>query len=231
MNQQTQEEAAYVADARARLQAEAAARREYDPQEAARVRSLMWDADQRIKMPRIAAEPTEIRRWAVERSARFGPVKPAERIERHMHTEALSVALSGRTPTAEQVALLAALASDTQEADDLLSSMALLTLPLPGDEPREIAMRHLIRTDLRPIDLETLVNAALMLEFAAAHVIGRKPMARLLAAASVLWWASGQRIAAGRALRLPIHYDMTGPITVTMSRVLRVRRRPDWLDA
>ena len=72
MNQQTQEEAAYVADARARLQAEAAARREYDPQEAARVRSLMWDADQRIKMPRIAAEPTEIRRWAVERSARFG---------------------------------------------------------------------------------------------------------------------------------------------------------------
>ena len=108
MNQQTQEEAAYVADARARLQAEAAARREYDPQEAARVRSLMWDADQRIKMPRIAAEPTEIRRWAGERSARFGPVKPAERIERHMHTEALSVALSGRTPPAEQVALLAA---------------------------------------------------------------------------------------------------------------------------
>ena len=70
-----------------------------------------------------------------------------------------------------------------------------------------------------------------MLEFAAAHVIGRKPMARLLAAASVLWWASGQRIAAGRALRLPIHYDMTGPITVVMAQVLRVRRRPDWLDA
>ncbi len=109
--------------------------------------------------------------------------------------------------------------------------MALLTLPLPGDEPREIAMRHLIRTDLRPIDLETLVNGALMLEFAAAHVIGRKPMARLLAAASVLWWAAGQRIAAQRALRLPIHYDMTGPITVVMAQVLRVRRRPDWLDA
>src|SRR5699024_10701455 len=154
-----------------------------------------------------------------------------ERIERHMHTEALSVALSGRTPTAEQVALLAALASDTQEADDLLSSMALLTLPLPGDEPREIVMRHLIRTDLRPIDPETLGNAALMHDFEAAHHVGRKPMARLLAAASVLWWASGQRIVAGRALRLPIHYDMPGPITVVMAQLLLVRRRPDWLDA
>ena len=231
MNQQTQEEKAYVAEARARLQAEAAARAEYDPQEAARVRSLMWDADQRIKMPRIAVEPTEIRRWAVERSAWFSPVMPAERIARHMHTEALSVALSGRTPTAEQVALLAALASDREESDDLLSSLALLTLPLPGDEPREVAMRHLVRTDLRPLDLETLVNAALMLEFAAAHVIGRKPMARLLSTASTLWWAAGQRIAAARALRIPVHYDLTWPNTVMMQGVLRMRRRPDWLDA
>lgn len=228
---QTQDEKGVVADVRARLQAEAAARAEYDPEQAARVRSLMWEAAAGVAMPRIAAEPTEIRRWAVERSARFGPVSPAPRIERYMLTEALSIALSGRTPTREQVALLAAMVIRKEEADELLGAIALLTLPLAGDERRSVAQRQLVKAELRPLDLETLLNAAQMLEFAAAHVIGREAMARALSAASVLWWAAGQRTAAIRALRLPLHYDPGWELTTMMRTVLRLRRRTDWLDA
>lgn len=220
-----------VADVKERLQAEAAARAEFDPERAANVRSLMWEAGARLKMPRIAAEPTEIRRWAVERSARFEPVSPAPRVQRHMHIEALSIALSGRTPTPDQVALLAALVVRPEEGDDLLSSVAMLTLPLDRNPRRSVALRALVRGKLRPLDLETLLNAALMLEFAAAHVVGETAMARLLAAASVLWWTAGRRTSAIRALRIPLHYDPSWELTVTMRTVLRLRRRPDWLDA
>lgn len=216
---------------RQELLAESLARAQYDPERAEKIRRAMRAAQERVAMPRVAEEPTEIRRWAVERSARFGPVGPAEQVERWMRAETMSIALGGSTPTAEQVSQLAALVEELDRVHEMLSGMAMLVLPLPADATDEAALQELVRGALRPIDLETLVNAALMLEFAAAHVVGAHRMARLLSAASLLWWAGGQRTASIRALRLPVHYEPQWPLTHRMHEVLRFRSAPSWYDA
>ena len=216
---------------RQELLAEALARAQYDPERAEKIRTAMRAAQERVAMPRVAAEPTEIRRWAVERSARFGPVGPAQQVERWMRAETMSIALGGATPTPEQVSQLAALVAEDARVDEMLASIALLTLPLASDASDVVALQELVRGALRPVDLETLVNAALMLEFAAAHVIGTKRMSRLLTAASLLWWTAGQRTASIRALRLPLHYEAEWPLTQRMRKILRFRRQPDWFDA
>lgn len=213
---------------RQELLAQAAARVQYDPKKAEEILQAVRAGEARVAMPRIAAEPTPIQRWAVERSAHFGPVMPAPEVVRHMRSESMSIAFGGTTPTPEQVALLAAAASEPEAANSLLATIGLIVLPLDRDASEAEALRQLIRAELRPLDLETLINAARMLEFAAAHVIGHCPMARLLAAASLLWWAAGQRIAAARALRLPLHYDPTWPLAQRMRDVLRFRERPAW---
>lgn len=216
---------------RQELLAEALARAEYNPERAEKIRAAMRAAQERVAMPRVAVEPTEIRRWAVERSARFGPVGPAQQVERWMRAETMSIALGGATPTPEQVSQLAALVSEDARVDEMLASIALLTLPLASDASDVVALQELVRGALRPVDLETLVNAALLLEFAAAHVIGTKRMARLLTAASLLWWTAGQRTASIRALRLPLHYEAEWPLTQRMRTVLRLRSAPSWYDA
>lgn len=213
---------------RQELLAEAAARAQYDPEKSEAIRRAMWAAQARVAMPRVAEEPTPIRRWAVERAAQFGPVMPADEVVRWMRAEAMSIALGGATPTAEQVAQLAAMVAEPESANVMVASIGLLVLPLGREASDADALRELVKADLRPLDLESLVNAALMLEFAAAHVIGQRSMARLLAGASLLWWAAGQRVMAARALRLPLHYDPAWPLTKRMRDVLRFRTCPSW---
>lgn len=216
---------------RQELLAEAAARAQYDPEKAEEIRQAMRAAQARVAMPRVAEEPTPIRRWAVERGAHFSPVMPADEPAQWLRAEAMSIALGGATPTVEQVAQLAAMAAEPESANVMVASVGLLVLPLAREASDADALRELVRADMRPLDLESLVNAALMLEFAAAHVIGRRPMARLLSAASLLWWAAGQRVMAARALRLPLHYDAAWPLTLEMRELLRYRTRPGWAIA
>lgn len=214
---------------RAELLAEAAERAAYDPERAEKLRAAMRRAQERTALPRVAAEPTPIRLWAAHRQAQFGPEQPAAEVARWVRSDFIAVALGGEMPRAETVAQLAALVSDEGRQEELVASIALLTLPIPLDTSDADAVRALLRGADRPADLETLVNAAIALEFAAAHLVAGRHVGRLLAIASPLWWGAGQDGSAYRALQLARHWAPGWSITELMVQVLRHRRRPDWM--
>lgn len=226
------DEATLVAETKRRLRMELLERSSHDPEKAARIRKLMREAEERVAMPRTAAEPTPIRRWAVDRKALFGPVAPAARRPQYYSSEVLALAISGDTPGTSQVELLGSIAIDPSEANRMLGWIARQTMT-SGTAAEGLsdadALAMLINASHRPADLETLINAALMLEFAAAHVRGWRAMAPLLTMASVLWWAAGQRTPAIRALRVPLHYRDQSLLTKTMVAVLRYRKRAPWI--
>lgn len=228
-----QDDSVETVKAELRAEALAQARAQYDPERAEKLRAVMRAALERVAMPRVADETTAIRRWAMDRSSRFSPVAPAEgeQIEPAMRGETMSISLGGALPTPEQVTQLAALVQDSDRVNGVLASVSHFVLPLEHDTPDSIALSELFRAGLRPLDLETLVNTALLFEFAAAHVIGSQSMARLLAMASLLWWTAGRQDAAIRALKLPLHYEPGWDLTQTMRKVLKLRRRAAWMDA
>lgn len=216
---------------RAELLAEAAQRAAYDPERAEKLRAAMRRAQERAALPRVAAEPTPIRLWAAHRQAQFGPVQPAAEVARWVRADFMAVALGGEMPRAETVAQLAALVSEDGKQEELVAAMALLTLPIALDTSDADAVRALLRGAARPADLETLINAAIALEFAAAHLVAGQHVGRLLAIASLLWWGAGQDGPAYRALKLAHYWSPTWSITALMMQVLRHRPRPDWLDS
>lgn len=216
---------------RLELLGEAAKAAEVGSERAARLLDAMRAAQARVQMPRAAAEPTPLREWAVQRRSQFGPVKPDQEVLRFMRSEWIALALGGQLPTAEHVAQLAAAMRRVSTAESLIGSVALVAMPVDRDSSDTQAMRVMLRGEARPADLETLVSAALVLEFAAAHVQGTVPMARLLGTAATLWWGAGQRRKATVAVQLAVRYDATWPVLRVMQHLLVHRTTPAWLSS
>lgn len=186
------------------------------------------------RLPRVEVEATPLRRWQLEREVHFDPVAPAEAVSTYMHIEWLSKCLTGELPSAEEVAELAAMAGSEGKVARMLADTAYLVLPLvffreERLEADERAAGWLLRDDVRPVDLATLIHAAVTMEYAAAHVDGAVAMARLLAVASVLWWAAGQPRRTARAIKVARHIDPRWPLTETMRLALKLRGGPDWM--
>lgn len=218
-----------VEEVRAELLGEAAERAADDPEYAARLRRAMRTALERVAMPRVMEEPTPIRQWATHRKARFSPVQPAGQVVQLLRSEFIAAALGGELPSAETVAQLAALVDVESRREELVAAIALVVLPIDRGTSDEKALLALMFGKERPRDLETLINAALVLEFAAAHLVTGRHVGRLLALASLLWWTAGQAGPAARALKLARHWAPTWSLTERMVQVLRHRPVPDWM--
>lgn len=179
-------------------------------------------------------EALPLRIWSLTRDRRFDLVEPAEHPG---HASEVGVAVQmfaaeGTLPTAGTVSHMAAVALDDAEAFTFLGYVTILVeWPREPKEPsfEQIVASRMIRAADRPPRLATLINAALVLEYAALHGADMRAMARLLTMASVCWWWAGQPHNTERNLHVAAQLEPTWPLVGIMETVLRVRKRPDWI--
>ncbi|WP_299306135.1 hypothetical protein [uncultured Brachybacterium sp.] len=180
----------------------------------------------------IATAP--IRKWDMGREPAFEKVAPVRRTSSYMHIEWQAICLNGEKPSSEAVAELAAMAYSSVHSTRMLAAMAYLVMPVryfPSEElPADAkVMAWLLSPDTRPLDLATLINGAMVAEFAAAHIEGAVYAGRLLAIAALLWWAAGQPWRASRAAMVSQRLTPGWELTDTMVRVLYYRGKPEWM--